>query len=510
MSSRGGAVEVVEQPGLAPAGLDPEAAYAALAARDRRFDGRIWFGVTSTGVYCRPVCPAQTPKPQNVRFFAAPAAAVSAGFRACRRCRPDSAPGSRHWDHRGDLVARALRLIADGAVDDDGVAGLARTLHVSERHLHRSLVAEVGAGPLQLALSRRAQTARLLVEQTDLTLSEIAFAAGFSSVRQFNDVMRREFGAAPSALRRTPTQRVPSADQALVLRLRLRPPYDVDGVGAFLRARAVPGLEVHESAPRGWVHRRVVPLPTRPAVAEVRLDGDHVVVRSDADLRDTAALVRRVRRWLDLDADPVTVGAALSADVALAPLVATRPGLRVPTTVDPWETLVRAVVGQQVSVAGATTLLGRIVAEHGVEVSGMRAFPTPQALAEAGPDAVGGMPRSRARAVHAVAEAVASGAVDLADPDHDAVAAALLALPGVGPWTVGYLRLRGLADPDAFPAGDLVLRQSAAVLGLPDDARGLEGRSAAWSPWRAYAASHLWAAAPPARRPVRSVHEEQS
>jgi AraC family transcriptional regulator of adaptative response / DNA-3-methyladenine glycosylase II len=497
MSSR---VEVVEQPGLAPAGLDPEAAYAALAARDRRFDGRIWFGVTSTGVYCRPVCPAQTPKPQNVRFFAAPAAAVSAGFRACRRCRPDSAPGSRHWDHRGDLVARALRRIADGAVDDDGVAGLARSLHVSERHLHRSLVAEVGAGPLQLALSRRAQTARMLVEQTDLSLSDIAFAAGFSSVRQFNDVMRREFGAPPSALRRAPAPRVPSADQALVLRLRLRPPYDVEGVGGFLRARAVPGLEVHEQSRRGWTHRRVVQLPLRPAVVEVRVDADHVVVRSDADLRDTAALVRRVRRWLDLDADPVTIGAALSADDALAPLVAARPGLRVPTTVDPWETLVRAIVGQQVSVAGATTLLGRIVAEHGDDLAGMRAFPSPEALAEAGPDALTGMPRARARAVHAAADAVVAGELDLGDADQDGLAAALLALPGIGAWTVGYLRLRGLADPDAFPASDLVLRQSAAALGLPGDARGLEARSAAWSPWRAYAASHLWAAAPPARR----------
>ena len=506
------AVDVVEQPGLAPAGLDSEAAYAALSARDRRFDGRIWFGVTSTGVYCRPVCPAQTPRRENVRFFAAPAAAVSAGFRACRRCRPDSAPGSRHWDHRGDLVARALRLIADGAVDDGGVAGLARTLHVSERHLHRSLVAEVGAGPQQLALSRRAQTARLLVEQTDLPLSDIAFAAGFSSIRQFNDVMRREFGAPPSSLRRAPAPTVPSADQALVLRLRLRPPYDADGVGAFLRARAVPGLEVHELSRRGWSHRRVVPLPNRPAVAEVRLDGDHVVVRSDADLRDTAALVRRVRRWLDLDADPATVGAALSGDPVLAPLVAALPGMRVPTTVDPWETLVRAVVGQQVSVAGATTLLGRIVAEHGSDVAGMRAFPSPDVLAAAGPDVLGGMPRARAHAVHAAAEAVASGGVDLGDPDHDRLAAALLALPGIGPWTVGYLRLRGLADPDAFPAGDLVLRQSAAALGLPDDARGLEARSAAWSPWRAYAASHLWAASPAARRQSRSddhVPEEQ-
>ncbi|MGD9957433.1 MAG: AlkA N-terminal domain-containing protein [Candidatus Nanopelagicales bacterium] len=504
------AVDVVAQPGLAPAGLDADAAYAALAARDRRFDGRIWFGVTSTGVYCRPVCPAQTPKPQNVRFFAAPAAAVSAGFRACRRCRPDSAPGSRHWDHRGDLVARALRLIADGAIDDGGVAGLARALHVSERHLHRSLVAEVGAGALQLALSRRAQTAKLLVEQTDLPLADIAFAAGFSSIRQFNDVMRKEFGVAPSGLRRAPVERIPSADAAIVLRLRLRPPYDAAEVGAFLAARAVAGVEEHAASARGWTHRRTVPLPSRTAVVEVRPEADAVVVRTDADVRDTAALVRRVRRWLDLDADPETVGAALSADRAIAPLVAARPGLRVPTTVDPWETLVRAVVGQQVSVAGATTLLGRIAADHGEEAGGMRAFPTAESLAAAGPDAVTGMPRARARTLHAVAEAVASGAVDLADPDLDATGQRLLALPGVGPWTVAYLRLRGLADPDAFPASDLVVRQSAEALGLSHDVRGLEQRSTAWSPWRAYAASHLWAAAPAPVRRTRTTQPEET
>ncbi|MFC6238773.1 DNA-3-methyladenine glycosylase 2 family protein [Longivirga aurantiaca] len=497
MSSR---VQVVEQPGLAPAGLDPDAAYAALAARDRRFDGRIWFGVTSTGVYCRPVCPAQTPKAQNVRFFAAPAAAVSAGFRACRRCRPDSAPGSRHWDHRGDLVGRALRLIADGAIDDGGVAGLARTLHVSERHLHRSLVAEVGAGPLQLAVSRRAQTAKLLVEQTDLSLAEIAFASGFSSVRQFNDVMRREFGIAPSGLRRTPSERIPSADPALVLRLRLRPPYDADALGAFLAARTVAGLEEHVPG-RRWTHRRVVPLPTRAAVTEVTVHGDHVVVRSGADVRDTAALVRRVRRWLDLDADPATVDAALGLDPALAPLVGAHPGLRVPTTVDPWETVVRAVVGQQVSVAAAGTLLARLVAAHGTEVageSGLRAFPRPAAIAALDPAAITGMPGSRARTLVALAAAVADGSVALGSPDLDEVEAALLAIPGAGPWTTGYVRLRALADPDAFPASDLGLRHAAGALGLPEAARALGAHVSAWSPWRSYAAQHLWTSLAPA------------
>ena len=478
-----------------PAGLDVDAAYQALSSRDRRFDGRLWFGVTSTGVYCRPVCPAQTPKQQNVRYFAAPAAAVSAGFRACKRCRPDSAPGSRHWDHRGDLASRALRLIADGVVDESGVTGLARSLHVSERHVHRTLMAEVGAGPLQLATSRRAQTARLLVEQTDLPLAEIAFAAGFSSIRQFNDVMRREFGSPPSQLRRTTTATVPAADPALVLRLRLRPPYDAAALGGFLAARTIPGLEVHEADARGWCHRRVVPLGQRSAVVEVRVLADHVLVRADADLRSTALLVRRVRRWLDLDADPATIDDALAADPVLAPLVDARPGLRVPTTVDPWETVVRAVVGQQVSVAGARTILGRLVAAYGEPApSGFTAFPTAEALAAVDPADIAalGMPGARGRTVAAVAAAVATGEVDLRTGDPAEVGEALLAVRGIGPWTAAYVRLRALGDPDSFPETDLGLRHAARALGLPEQARPLAEHASAWSPWRSYAAQHLW------------------
>ncbi len=524
---------------LAPAGLDLEAAYRAMESRDQRFDGRLWVGVTTTGIYCRPVCPAQTPKRGNVRFFAAPAAAVSAGFRACRRCRPDSAPGSRSWDHRADLAGRALRLIADGALDDeDGVTGLATRLHVSERQLHRTLVAEVGTGPLQLAVSRRAQTARMLVDQTTLALTEVAFAAGFSSIRQFNDVMRREFGCPPSELRRTATPDLRADAPTLVLRLRFRPPYGAAELSRFLAARTVPGLERHSGhAEAGWRHERPAPLPGGVAAVSVEPYADHVLLRTrQADLRDTAVLVRRVRRWLDLDADPQSVADVLGADPGLAPRVAAHPGLRVATTVDAWETCVRAVVGQQVSVAGSVTLLGRLVAAYGAPLPAdgraddddrrtfrnaragdtgdgerrafpdgraaarpdgwdRRAFPDAAALAAAGPErlaAVVGMPASRGRTLHGLAEAVATGAVPLDGGTREDVLAALDALPGVGPWTRDYIALRALADPDAFPATDLGILHAARDLTFAADARALSTYAERWRPWRAYAAQHLW------------------
>jgi AraC family transcriptional regulator of adaptative response / DNA-3-methyladenine glycosylase II len=266
-------------------------------------------------------------------------------------------------------------------------------------------------------------------------------------------------------------------------------------MGEFLAARAVDGLEEHAASRRGWTHRRVVPLPSRAAVVGVEVVGDHVVVRSDADLRDTAALVHRVRRWLDLDAEPATIAAALSADPVLAPLVADRPGLRVPTTVDAWETVVRAIVGQQVSVAGARTLLGRLVRDLGsTEVGGLRAFPTAHELAAAGPERIAaiGMPGARARSLAAVASRVADGTIDPRSGDLDSVGEALLAVPGIGPWTVAYVRLRALGDPDVLPETDLGIRHGAAALGLPDAPRALADRARSWSPWRSYAAQHLW------------------
>lgn len=476
---------------------DHAACYRAAAGRDPRWDGRLYLAVTSTGIYCRPSCPARTPRPENCRFYPTAAAAVAAGFRACRRCRPDALPGSRHWDSRGDLAARAVRLIREGAVDELGVAGVARRLAVSERHLHRVLIAEVGAGPQQLARTRRAQTARMLLEQTALPVAEVAFAAGFASVRQFNDIMRAEFALAPTALRDGRAgreERSAGADApTVVLRLRHRAPYAVEPLRRFLAGHAVPGLERHDAAT--GEHVRTVPAPHGAAVVSV-LPGaapDHVVARLRlADLADLAPVVARLRRWLDLDADPVQVGDVLGRDARLAPLLASRPGLRVPGAVDGTETALLAVIGQQVSLGAARTFAGRLVAAFGGDApDGLRTFPDAGALAAAGPDVLRsavGLTSARARTLHALASAAAGGLALDPGADRHETRARLLALPGIGPWTSEYVALRALGDPDAYPAEDLVLRRALGVR----TAREAVALAQPWRPWRGYALLHLW------------------
>ncbi len=462
---------------------DPTWCYRVVSSRDARWDGRLYLGVVSTGVYCRPSCPARTPLQRNCRYYASRAAAVAAGFRACRRCRPDALPGTRDDDHRADLAARALRLIRDGAVDEGGVAGLAARLHVSERHLHRALVAEVGVGPLRLASSRRAQLARLLIEQSELTMTDVAFAAGFASVRQFNDVMRAEFGCAPSALRRRPPgddRRPVPRGPGLTLRLRYREPYAVEQVWDYLGARLIPGVERLDGM------ALVRPVQTVSGRGEIAVDRPHdgqVRVYLDLpDLDDLAPAVASVRRWLDLDADPAAVDATLGADEGFAGFVRRAPGMRVPGTVDGFELAARAVVGQQVSVAGARTLLGRIAAAVGQPGS----FPTAAEVVDAGVAELAscGLTGRRATTLVALAEAVAGGELAL-DPgaDREHARATLLAIAGIGPWTAEYVALRALADPDAWPSTDLVLARRVAAEGF-DPAR--------WRPWRGYAAMHLW------------------
>ncbi|MDQ6874883.1 MAG: helix-turn-helix domain-containing protein [Actinomycetota bacterium] len=465
---------------------DFDRCYRAVRSRDARFDGRFYTAVTSTGIYCRPSCPAQTPRRENVRFYPHAAAASAAGFRACRRCRPDTAPGSREWDARGDLAARALRMVADGTVDAEGVGGLAHRLAVSERHLHRVLVSEVGAGPLALARTRRAQTGRLLIDNTDLPLSTVCFAAGFASVRQFNDTMRAEFGCPPGELRRHPPAPVDGVAGGLVLRLSYRAPFAAGELLGWFAARAIAGIEEVTAT----AYRRVVPTGASATVVTLEPAAGHVLLRCRVDdVRDLAGLVARCRRLLDLDADPAAVAEVLAADRALAPTLRRRPGLRVPGTVDGFELATRAVLGQQVSVAAARTLAGRLVTALGSPLSTVdgtltHQFPTAEAVASA--DLAGiGLTGARARALRGLARVVAAGELDLgAGADRDESRRRLMALPGIGPWTAEYVAMRALADPDAFPETDLALRRALIERQITDTDR--------WRPWRAYAAMHLW------------------
>ena len=473
---------------------DPERCYRIVCSRDARFDGWFVTAVTSTGIYCRPSCPARTPRREHVRFHPTAAAAVADGFRACRRCRPDVTPGSPAWLGRADVVARAMRLIADGLVDRGGVGGLARRLGYSERQLHRLLVAEVGAGPLALARVQRAHTARLLLETTDVPVTAAAFAAGFASVRQFNDTVRAVYAATPSELRRRRSRGEVATPGTITVRLAARAPLDAGAVLSFLGARAVQGVEeVVDGA-----YRRVLSLPHGPATVSLRDGGDHVSCTLRlAHVSDLAAAVARCRRLLDLDADPVAVDEHLGADPWLAHLVRRSPGTRVPGHVEGAELAIRAVLGQQVSVAAARTLAARLARSLGeplaVPDGGLtHRFPTPAAVAAVDPASLA-MPRARARALLGLAAALADGSLTLdAGADRESTEQALLALPGIGPWTASYVALRALGDPDAFVPGDIGVRNALRRLGHPGDPRGTAALAERWRPWRAYAAIHLW------------------
>jgi AraC family transcriptional regulator of adaptative response / DNA-3-methyladenine glycosylase II len=480
---------------------DFERCYRAVQSRDARFDGWFFTAVTSTGIYCRPSCPAMTPKPANVRFYPTAAAAQSAGFRACRRCRPDATPGSPEWNERADLVGRAMRLIADGVVDRGGVSELARRLGYSERHLTRQLTAEVGAGPIALARAQRAQSARVLIETTELPFAHVAFAAGFASIRQFNDTIRAVFAAAPTDLRRARRASDVAPPGAIALRLPCRVPFDGDALLDFLGARAVPGVEEIV----GGTYRRALRLPHGAGVAELTPQPDHVraVLRLD-DLRDLTTAVQRCRRLFDLDADPHAIAEQLGTDPDLGPLVAKARGLRLPGAVDGAEIATRAVLGQQISVAAARTLAARLVALAGTPLAGpdgklTHLFPTPESLADADLAAIG-MPASRRAVLGSMASALADGDVVL-DPGAERAwtCAALTAIRGVGPWTASYITMRGLGDPDVFLASDLGVRHALDALGLPSSPRAASTLSESWRPWRSYAVMHLWASLPPAR-----------
>ncbi|MFD9573676.1 AlkA N-terminal domain-containing protein [Streptomyces sp. NPDC059982] len=477
---------------------DTDRCVRAVQSKDARFDGWFFTAVRTTGIYCRPSCPAVPPKVENMSFLPSAAACQQAGYRACKRCRPDTSPGSPEWNARADAVARAMRLIQDGVVDREGVPGLAARLGYSARQVERQLGAELGAGPLALARAQRAQTARLLIETSELPMGDVAFAAGFSSIRSFNETVREVFALTPGELRARAARagrREPRVPGVISLRLPFRAPLNPDNLFGHLAATAVPGVEEW----RDGAYRRTLRLPYGTGVVSLTPGPEHIGCRlALTDLRDLTIAISRCRWMLDLDADPEAVDDQLRTDPLLAPLVAKAPGRRVPRTVDAAEFAVRAVLGQQVSTAAARTHAARLVTAYGEPVEDPHGglthlFPSPAALAALDPAALS-MPRSRRTTLTTLVSALADGSLPLGiDSDWEEARARLDALPGFGPWTTGIIAMRALGDPDAFLPSDLGVRRAARGLGLPSTPAALTARAAGWRPWRAYAVQYLWA-----------------
>jgi AraC family transcriptional regulator of adaptative response / DNA-3-methyladenine glycosylase II len=478
--------------------MDRTACYRAISTRDARFDGRLFVGVKTTGIYCRPICPARTPKFENVLFYPSAAAAQEAGFRPCLRCRPETSPDLAFWRGTSNTVSRALALIEAGGLDDADVESLADRLGVGARQLRRLFHRHVGASPIAVAQTRRVLLAKQLIHETTLPMAEVALASGFNSVRRFNETCQQLFGRPPASLRRI-RERGKREAGALSVHLAYRPPYDWEAMLSFLAARAIPGVE----SVANDVYRRSITIGDAFGVLGVALAGKNrvnVTVRF-ANIAALPTIIARVRRVFDLPADPDTIGAHLALDPTLAPLVAARPGLRVPGAWDGFELAVRAIFGQQITVPAATKLLGKLVLAHGMllpeEMRGIdgltHVFPSPAQLA--GADLQLGMPRGRVAAVTSLAKALAADpAIFSPGASLEAAITKLRALPGIGEWTAQYIAMRELREPDAFPADDIGLMRALAV---PDGRRPTSSQLLAlaerWRPWRAYAALHLWA-----------------
>ncbi|HTK28854.1 MAG TPA: AlkA N-terminal domain-containing protein [Vicinamibacterales bacterium] len=488
--------------------LDRRACDRARQSRDARFDGRFFIGVTTTRVYCRPICPARAPRDEHVRYFESAAAAEAAGFRPCLRCRPEASPGTPAWCGTSAIVTRALRLIGDGALDEAGVERLADRLGVTGRHLRRLFVQHLGATPIQAALTRRVQFAKKLIDESSLPMHDVALAAGFGSVRRFNGQMRRTYARTPSQLRRLARGRAAAPPGIHRFKLAFRPPYDWRAMLEFLRLRATPGVELVDEGH----YRRTIAIPGGHGVLDVSAWPEEAALQLDvqvADPRALIAIVEGVKRMFDLGADPRVIAAHLQADRLLRRPLGRHAGLRIPGAWDAFELAVRAILGQQVSVRAATTIAGRIAAMFGAPIAGVdglsHLFPTAAVLADAPLERAGVLP-SRAASIRMLAGRVAGGTLSLGPGDPDELAAALRPLPGIGDWTIGYIAMRALGDPDALPSGDLVLRRMTGC----GTAAALERRSAPWRPWRAYAALLLWhdAHERPAATPSRRTHVE--
>ena len=501
--------------------LDRAACYRALRTHDARFDGRLFIGVRTTGVYCRPICPARCPKLENIEFYASAAAAQAAGFRPCLRCRPESSPDLASWREISNTVSRALALIADGGLDgaDADVEGLALRLGIGERQLRRLFKKHLGASPIAVAQTRRVLFAKQLIHETRMSMVDVALAAGFGSLRRFNDTFRHLYARPPSLLRRQSSVVTTGASQCagITLKLSYAPPYDWAAMVNFLAARAIAGMEVVEPDR----YRRTIEVDGRHGTIDIRpMNGRHALSATIRfpSVRALPVIIARIRRVFDLAADAGSIAAQLAEDPGLAPLVAARPGLRVPGAWDGFELAVRAVLGQQISVTAARRLAGKLVAAHGEpltptadgDVPGLTAvFPGPERLAAADLASLG-MPRARARSLSALA-ASAAGDARLFDPDQDldTGVARLRVLPGIGEWTAQYIAMRALREPDAFPAADIgLMRAMTAVDGTRPTPAALLTRAEAWRPWRAYAAQHLWTAGAAGALPAARCRQE--
>jgi AraC family transcriptional regulator of adaptative response / DNA-3-methyladenine glycosylase II len=469
--------------------LDRRTCDRARRSRDPRFDGRFFIGVTSTRVYCRPICPVRAPKDDHIRYFPTAAAAATAGYRPCLRCRPEASPGTPAWLGTSVTVSRGVRLIGEGALDDQGVEPLANRLGVTARHLRRLFLQHLGATPLEVALTRRVHFAKKLLDETTLPLPQVALASGFRSLRRFNDHVRLTYERTPTELRRRARRRADSDVEGYRLRLAYRPPYDWDAMLAFLAARATPGVEIVVDGS----YRRTIRVGTAAGIIDVSSLVPEAALLLDVRVPDPHTLlsiVERVRRVFDLGADPTVITEHLGADRLIRPLIERHPGLRAPGAWDGFELAVRAVLGQQVSVRAATTMAGRLASRWGTPVPGSigRLFPTAAQLMAAPLERAGVVP-SRAETIRTLARRVVDGSLTLAPSgDPRPTLAALRSVPGIGNWTAEYIAMRALGEPDAFPSGDLVLRRAAGGLST----RALDRRSEVWRPWRAYAVMLLW------------------
>ncbi len=471
-----------------------EVYYRALKTRDQRFDGRFYTGVITTGIFCRPICPAVTPKQQNCRFFPTAAAAIKQGFRPCLRCRPESAPGSPAWNGSQTTVRRALSLIDEGVLHDAGLQHFAERLGVSTRHLRRLFKQHLGASPTEVAHSQRILFAKKLITETNLPLNQIAFSSGFGSVRRFNDAIQKLYSHPPSGFRRGASDGVGTG---IKLKLTYQLPYDWAQVCRFLQTRAIAGVE--EAGKFGY--RRAVRFADGYGLLEAEDNPQKQVIEVRFDLTDISNLqlaVKKTRRLLDLDANRLEINHQLQKDPLLTPLISKRVGLGVPGAWDLFELAVRAVLGQQISVKAASTLAGRLVQrfgeplQHYVRGSVTHLFPLPGTLAKADLSVIG-LTKNRAKNLSAMAQVFSEKSVDLeAAIDLEQIENTLCRLPGVGPWTAQYIAMRALGEPDAFPVGDLGLIRAIEAKGLECDKKRLQSMAESWRPFRAYAAMHLW------------------